>query len=382
MRILLVILSVIIALTLCKIIWTSYFVCHIGSFESEKKDILQRRNYLLQKINTTPAELINAMPAAVGSQFQGEWALYSLSMLTQALANISQLYPETQEENCHYVDSLINIALAPEIRYYDTMRWQEDPLETLDGNNSHISYISHLAWMISNYKQIGGDSKYDKLYSSLCETMNRRILSSPILNLPTYPNEPIYIPDMLVAIVALNNYARQNNDQYQSTVDEWIQRSQNEWLDRQTSLLKSFLSENKMSDIENHISGSYVALNCYYLTFIDEDFACSQYDLMKKYFVQKGLFAGIKEYHDRRCWLGFNMDAGIILFNLAPSATDFGIGSITYFNDTQLRKQFLRTAELAGSTIVFKDKRHYWLADVALVGEAITLAMRTTIHNE
>ena len=72
--------------------------------------------------------------------------------------------------------------------------------------------------MISRYKQIGGDGKYDGLYHSLCKAMNRRIRQSPIMNLPTYPGESIYVPDMLVAIVALNNYASQYNGEYSSTV--------------------------------------------------------------------------------------------------------------------------------------------------------------------
>jgi hypothetical protein len=38
------------------------------------------------------------------------------------------------------------------MRKYDASRWGEDPLESLDGADSHISYISHLAWMISEYK--------------------------------------------------------------------------------------------------------------------------------------------------------------------------------------------------------------------------------------
>ena len=37
----------------------------------------------------------------------------------------------------------------------------------------------------------------------------------------------------------------------------------------------------------------------------------------------------------------------------------------------------LKTAEIAGHTIKIGDKRHYLLANVALVGEAIMLAMRT-----
>jgi hypothetical protein len=44
----------------------------------------------------------------------------------------------------------------------------------------------------------------------------------------------------------------------------------------------------------------------------------------------------------------------------------------------EFRNQLLKTAEIAGSTIRWFDKSHYLLANLALVGEAITLAMRTS----
>ena len=74
-----------------------------------------------------------------------------------------------------------------------------------------------------------------------------------------------------------------------------------------------------------------------------------------------------------------DIDAGPILFGLSPSGTAFFTGSATYFEDTMARNKILRTAELAGSTIKIGDKRHYLLADIALVGEAIMLAMRTNV---
>ena len=84
-------------------------------------------------------------------------------MLAKSLSNISLLYPETKEGSIVQIDSLISIVLSPEIRWYDTLRWGEDPLENLDGDNSYISYLSHLAWMIGNYKKVGGDDKYNNL---------------------------------------------------------------------------------------------------------------------------------------------------------------------------------------------------------------------------
>ena len=86
----------------------------------------------------------------------------------------------------------------------------------------------------------------------------------------------------------------------------------------------------------------------------------------------------MKEYWDRTCPIGLDMDAGPILFELSPSGTAFFAGSSTFFKDSVVRTDILRTAEIAGHTIRIGDKRHYLLANLALVGESIMLAMRTS----
>lgn len=351
------------------------------SLDSEKIDIIERKNYLVDKLVTSPRNVLNEMPSAIGVQFQGEWALYSCSMLSAALVNLSNLYPETKEENISYIDSLINIVLSPEIRYYDTMRWGEDPLESLDEDNSHISYLSHLAWMICGYREISGNHKYDELLTDLCETMNRRILSSKSMNLPTYPGESIYVPDMLVAIVALNQYADKHKGKYRSTVKKWVAKAQKDWLDKETGLLASFIDENGFLYDDAPIKGSYSALNCYYLTLIDEAFAKTQYQQLKALFWKDGIISGLKEYWDKTCYVGLDIDAGPIVFELGPSGTAFFAGSSTYFGDYNVRKEILATAEMAGHTIKIGNKRHYLLANVALVGESLMLAMRTHIKH-
>ena len=360
-----------------KSISVSWMIKGHGSIENEKEDIIERRNYLVNKLVTSPQKVLNEMPSGIGTQFQGEWALYSCSMLSAALVNISHLYPETKDENLKNIDSLIQIVMSPEMRYYDTMRWNEDPLESLTGDNSHVSYLSHLAWMICGYKEIGGGNKYDRLLSSLCLTMNHRILQSKGLNLPTYPSESIYIPDMLVAIVALDKYSDMNKGKYRSTVRKWINKAQGEWLDNVTGLLASFVDENGKQYEGAPVKGSYSALNCYYLTFIDETFAKQQHEKLKELFWKDGFVTGLKEYWDRACPVGLDMDAGPIIFELSPSGTAFFAGSSTFFNDSIVRKGILKTAEIAGHTIKMGNKRHYLLANVALVGEAIMLAMRT-----
>ena len=362
-----------------KAIWVMCVTSGHGSFDTERKEIIHRANYLTSKVATSPQKLLDEMPSGIGEQFQGEWALYTCSMTCAALANIAILYPQNKELSIKFIGQIIDIAMSEEIREYDRLRWREDPMDGIYGNLSHISYYSHLAWMISRYKQIGGDGKYDDLYHSLCKAMNRRIRQSKSLNLPTYPGEYIYIPDMLVAIVALANYSSQYEDKYSTTVDMWVKRAKKEWIDKETGLVASFLEAyNDSVQIVLPVKGSYSALNCYYLSLVDSEFAQEQYELLKKRFKQDFPVTGIKEYHDKTCLIGMDIDAGPIIMNLSPSGTAFGIGCATSLGDIEFRNKLLKTAEIAGSTVFWFGESHYLLANVALVGEAIALAMRTS----
>ena len=369
-----IILLFILTLILAKVIWVIYETSRQGSLVKEQTEIVRRANYLISKVATSPKQLMDAMPRQIPSQFQGEWAIYSCSMTCKALANIAALYPQNVYKE--QIARIISIAMSVEIRGYDAERWDEDPFIGLDGNVSHLSYYSHLAWMIGEYKLVYNDHQFDTLYHSLCRAMYRRISDSPILNIPTYPFEQIYIPDMLVAIVALNIYSKIYHGKYQDLVQKWINTAKREWMDQETGLLASLMSTG--GTISPMIKGSYSALNCYYLSLIDTDFAKQQFQILKKYFKQTLPFiAGIKEYHTKKCLFGLDIDAGPIVFGLSPSGTGFAIGTATMCNDSKFRKQLLRTAEIAGSTVSYNGKSHYLLANVVLVGEAIILAMRT-----
>ena len=375
----LILLFIITVLIVAKITWVSFATSNQGSFDGEKKEIIHRANYLTSKVCTTPQTLLDEMPSGIGEQFQGEWALYTCSMTSAALANIAILYPQNKELSIKFIGQIIDIAMSEEIRGYDRLRWREDPMDGIYGDLSHISYYSHLAWMISRYKQIGGDGKYDDLYHSLCKAMNRRIRQTKSLNLPTYPGESIYIPDMLVAIVALANYSSQYDGKYSTTVNMWVERAKKEWIDKETGLVASFLEVYKDSvQIVLPVKGSYSALNCYYLSLVDPEFAKEQYDCLMKNYKQGFLLAGIKEYHDRTCQFGMDIDAGPIFFNLSPSVTAFTIGCATSLDDMEFRNKLLKTAEIGGSTISWFNKSHYMVSDLALVAEAIILAMRTS----
>lgn len=87
-------IAVIAVLIALKWLWVTISTIGHGTFDGEKTEILRRRNYLVNKLVSSPDIVLNEMPGGIGSQFQGEWAMYSCSMLSAALVNISKLYPE------------------------------------------------------------------------------------------------------------------------------------------------------------------------------------------------------------------------------------------------------------------------------------------------
>ena len=88
---------VMVAFILVKILWVYWSCTDNGTWEDEKGELIQRRDFLIDRVVTSPRVLLCEMPEGIGTQFQGEWALYSCSMLAAALFNMSKLYPETKQ---------------------------------------------------------------------------------------------------------------------------------------------------------------------------------------------------------------------------------------------------------------------------------------------
>ena len=355
-------------------------------WESEREDILERANWLCKKIIVAPEALMNEAPSMIGREYQGEWAIYCCSMLAHALANIYFLYPDKGGKCAELIAKMIEIVNTPTIREYDTMQWREDAIKSLDGPKHHMTYLSILAWMITNYKMAGGDSRYDTLLHKLCEALNRRMLESKYdLNLLSFPGKPIWLPDMLVTLVALKNYGRLYDGKYTGTVNRWLSNAKSKWLHKGTGLLAGQLPGQSRSVRGIVMRGSHTALNCSYLSLVDEDFAREQYTLMCKSMranetIIGKKICGIKEYLRKSPQFKLMPgDAGMVIKGISASGTAFAIGTATYFDDWEFRYQMLRTAELAGGTKREKGMRHYKISTMFMVGEATVLAMRTNV---
>lgn len=348
----------------------------------EKRELLRRAEWLCREVIVDdPEELIAKMPEAIGRAYQGQWAIYACSMTTCALCNLIRLYPELREKYLPKVAILIEQTDTPEIRAYDTDWWKEDAMESLDGNSSHMTYLSILAWMIGNFRLAGGDGRYDALHRRLCDTLQRRMLAVPDLNLPSFPNGIIFLPDMMFVGMAFKDYdtihgkVGHSRGLYAATLAKWVEELKSRYIDPNTGLLASSVHRNLTT---GRTSGAYAGLNALGAAYVDTEFGRRQLARLKEHMVTAyGSRAAVREYLRKAPKYTFDIDAGPVVYGISPSGTSFAIGAATYLGDWELRDRLLATASLAGGNARTRRTQHYRLADIMLTGEAITLAMRT-----
>lgn len=368
-------------LILFKIVWIAWACWNEGNLDKEKSDILQRRNWLIGKVVVEPRQLLNEMPGGLGLQFQGEWAIYATVMTSMALSNIAYIYPEYNDKASDNIKKLIKITLSDEIKRYDSMQWREDPISTLDGNKSHMTYLSLLATAIGHYKLTCNDDVFDSLYRNICAALNRRMLRKKDYNLPSFPNNIVFFPDMMFPLVALHIYSYLHNGEYMESINKWTANTKEKFIHKQSKLI---ISQYYRNGRKKGPKGSYSALNCSALSMFSETFAKEQYIQFKKIFgriSKDGKYAVVKEYQTTPKHFIFDIDAGPIVHGISPSGISFALGAATYFEDWEFRQQLLNTAIVAGGNVNSSKgtMRHYKLAEILLTGEAITLAMRTNI---
>lgn len=347
--------------------------------KNEKSELRRRAEWLCKEIIVSnPEELIAKMPEVIGRQCQGQWAIYACSMTACALCNLIRLYPELKDNYLKKVGRLIEQTNTTVIRFYDTMCWKEDAIDTLDGENSHMTYLSILAWMIGNYRLAGGDNRYNTLHKKLCDTLNRRMLASRDLNLPSFPNGVIYLPDMMFAGLALKDYDSIYGETYHATITAWLYNLKTRYIEPKTGLLSSAIFRNLTT---GRTSGAYSGLNATGLALLDKRFGEEQLQKLKdNLIIAFGKYAAVKEYLNRNPKFTFDIDAGPIVYGISPSGTAFAIGAATYLGDWELRQRLLSTAYLVGGNVRGRKCQHYRLAEIMLTGEAITLAMRTMVN--
>lgn len=314
---------------------------------ASKQELLARRRYLIERLyggEVGPSEMPGNLPA----QFQGEWALVTYSMTAAALTNLGFMFPETRDESVIVIEALLDRAVTPEFRAFDTELWGEDAIASLNNENGHIGYLGHLNWMLSAYRAIGGrESKYDGLFTALTEALVAKLRAHPGLCFETYPDER-YVPDNVVALASIANYSRSHSGAHRDLLDDWGRTVRRKAVDPKTGLLSFHLSSS--CDGDGVTRGSGAGWNSYYLPFIDPELASEQFVRLKRVLLQRRLVTGIREYP--RDVMGFgDVDSGPVILGFSASGTGFAIGGAAHHDDLELMTELLLTAEIVGSSI-------------------------------
>lgn len=335
-----------------------------------RAELTERARYLSARVPMSTAQ----MPFYLPDQFRGEWLAVTYSMTAMALANLAFLYPDTVGEARAVLDRLARAMLGPDVRTSDADRWGEDPLDTLEGTNGHIGYLAHLELVLLAHVYLGG-VEHAALAREVATALHRRMLASPSLHAQTYPGET-YVADNAVVVACLALAQRVFGDMRVEVTRPWVRRVRADFLDPDTGLMVFRLSGD--GRVVEPSRGSGVAWGIFYLSYADPKFALEQYEKMRAVLGDTALFSrvhGIREYP-----VGFggagDVDSGPVILGLSPSGTGFAIAGATLARDDGHKLEWLRTAELVGTTMGTDGQRRYVFAP--LVGDAILLAMRTT----
>lgn len=370
-----VVVILILLIIAIKIPWVMHFRTDGAKLiaNAEKTDVLARRAYLVDRYRSGLFGSSN-MPALVDASFQGEWALGTCNMLVTALTNIAYQFPETRPESVEIANGLTKQVLSAEYRHFDTLQWQgEDALASLDKMTGHIGYLGQLNFMLAANRLIGGNSEFDNLHGKITEALAKRLREATFPYLETYPGK-ISTVDNIVVIASLKLYDEIFGKSHGDIYTRWLTYTQDHLLDPRTGLVAFRVASNgKPAGL---CRGSGIAWNGFYLPFIDKDFAQSQYGQAKKHLFKDLPLGttGLLEYAAGTSGVSHSGSRPFI-FGLSTSGTGVIVASARHAKDESSLNGLLLTAEIAGSSVQSKGKRHYLLAPVA--GDAIMLAMKT-----
>lgn len=337
----------------------------------EKEDLLQRRAYLARKV-IIDDDPLGIFAYSLPDQFKGEWQIGTQSMTAAAIANLAVLYPETRADAVRLLGILVERVEAPEARRFDTNRWAEDALRSLNGPRGHIGYLGHYLFVLGAYRLTGGGPQHDDRMREVAAALARRLAESQTGLLETYPGE-IYIPDNTVVLAALKNVDRALGTDHGAVVHSWIDTARKRYMDPQTGLL--VFAVHGDGTVAQSARGSGAGWNSFFLQFADAELAAEQTRNIVANLIEPrlgGFIVGVREFPRGARGSG-DIDSGPVVWGLSTSGTGFAIAGLRQAREAMLLTGILRTAEIAGTTVVISGERRYLFAP--LVGDAIMTAM-------
>jgi hypothetical protein len=307
--------------------------------------------------------------------FHNEWLLGTYQMAALGLLQVCLELPERRAEFLPVAERAIDELLSERVRAFDTVRWREDPLASLDGPRGHAAYLGYLNLVLSLHRRVVPDSRFSDLNDRISAALARRLQASRHGILESYPLEG-YPVDNAAVLGSLLLHARNTGADYSAVAPAALARFSIAWLEPRSGLLfQSINPRDGKPAAAARASGT--ARAAFLLSYGERAVSGALFAAVRDRCADSFWgFGYLNEHHIGSTAPGIgDSDSGPLVFGVSPAATGFALGGARVFDDRRLFVSLYRTAHLAGTPVTRRDRRVFVTGGP--LGNAIMLAMLT-----
>jgi hypothetical protein len=307
--------------------------------------------------------------------FHNEWLLGTYQMAALGLLQVCLELPERRAEFLPVAERAIDELLSERVRAFDTVRWREDPLASLDGPRGHAAYLGYLNLVLSLHRRVVPDSRFSDLNDRISAALARRLQASRHGILESYPLEG-YPVDNAAVLGSLLLHARNTGADYSAVAPAALARFSIAWLEPRSGLLfQSINPRDGKPAAAARASGT--ARAAFLLSYGERAVSGALFAAVRDRCADSFWgFGYLNEQHIGSTAPGIgDSDSGPLVFGVSPAATGFALGGARVFDDRRLFVSLYRTAHLAGTPVTRRDRRVFVTGGP--LGNAIMLAMLT-----
>ncbi|MEZ4910047.1 MAG: hypothetical protein R2774_04200 [Saprospiraceae bacterium] len=308
-----------------------------------------------------------------------EWTLFSLAYTVYAVTNMSMMDTTFRNQAINITDQAIQKIKSE--RVFSTYFGDKNPLSPEIDSIGSVLYFGHLNLVLSCYRLLTQDDRYNALHDSLSLFLYRRFTQSKFLNLESYPQN-IWIPDNIVALASLHLHSKITGSEYGTVTNDWVLYAKSNLLDKESGLLVSKINS-YTGKMEEGTRGSMLGWSILFMNRFDSLFARQQYEIFKsKFTTNVGIFRLCQErYKTYTSDIYGDIDSGPILFGYSIPSITFCFGNALAFKDLVNAKRLKRVINLGLKEVNEKDELYYKTKFVNLnyspLAEAMLLYLET-----
>jgi hypothetical protein len=297
----------------------------------------------------------------------GEWLFGTYMMAAMGFGQLALEHPELRAREVPLLRKCVDRMIAREVRVFDKEAWGgDDPIDSLDGDRDHGSYLGYLNLALSLERLVDKDDPHAALNDRITAALARRLERAPSLLLESYPGE-VFPVDNASVIGSIALYDRATGADHRALVERFDRRLREKSRDARTGLLRQTMPHGAPR-------GSGTALAAYFLSFADPTLSAELVAAMKRELGGSVLgFGALREYPAGRTGRG-DADSGPLVAGFGVSASGFAVGAARATGDRALFEQLYPTVILFGGP-TGKDSMHF--ATGGPIGNAILFAMLT-----